>query len=139
MLFIPSVNKAELDDYWDLFLRTENINYKVMETFKVRHGSGYVYPHQFGNVFLIGGVGGAIDSFLGFGQTTSIQMGGLVAESIAKGLEFETMVANLMKRNINFFEFRKAYDKATNNTYDKIVAAIGLPGVKPIVYYGSIY
>jgi digeranylgeranylglycerophospholipid reductase len=138
LLFLPFTAEAEVNSYWELFLKTENIKYKILETFKVRHGSGYVYPHRFGNVFLTGGVGGAIDPFLGFGQTTSIQMGGLLAESIAKGLEFEKMITDLMKKNADLYEFRKAYDKATDKSYDKIVTAIGLPGVKPVIYYSPI-
>lgn len=133
-LYVPDTSLEEIDYYWNLFLKDVHFNYKIVETFKVKHGSGHVHPHRVGNILLAGNVGGAIDPFLGFGVVKSVTMGGLAAKSIIEGSDYEKLVKNIYKQNLRLYEIRKNLDMASNDNYDTIVKLIGIPGVKPVVY-----
>lgn len=133
-LFVPDTSLRQIDYYWELFRMHLHYNYEIEETYKVKHGSGYVYPHQVGNILLAGNVGGSIDPFLGFGMVKSISMGGFAAKAIIEGEDYEKLVAPIQKQNLRLYEMRKNFDMATNDNYDTIVKAIGLPGVKPVLY-----
>lgn len=134
LLFVPDTNEQDIDTYWDLFLHHEPIKGKIVETFKVYHTSGHVYPHKVNNIFLTGNAGGAIGSFLGFGQTKSIVHGGMAAKSIIERLDYETLIKPFYILNNRMYEIRKAFNKLSNKDYDSIVKSIGFPGVKPIIY-----
>ncbi|MBC7765164.1 MAG: NAD(P)-binding protein [Hyphomonadaceae bacterium] len=129
-----SANKKEVEHYWEEFLSAENIQYDIVEEFKLQHLAGNVYPHQTENKYFIGNAGGAIDSFLGFGQVNSIVMGVMAARAIVQGVDYETLIADIVKRNKQFYEFRKAFNSIDNKDYDKIIASIGLPGIKQVLY-----
>jgi digeranylgeranylglycerophospholipid reductase len=133
-LYVPHVSIEEIDYYWDLFLKDLHFKYEMVETFKVKHGSGHVYPHKIDNILLAGYVGGDIDPFLGFGVVKSIMMGCLSAKSIIEGFDYEKLVKNIYKQNLRLYEIRKSFDMASNENYDTIVKLIGIPGVKPMIY-----
>lgn len=125
----------------------ESIKYTIVEEFKLQHVAGFAYPHKIDNLYFAGNSGGAIDSFLGFGQFNSIAMGVLAARSIVLGYDFEDLIKPIVKRNKQYYQFRKAFNELTNKDYDSLVAAIGLPGVKQALYkthlniakYGAYY
>lgn len=133
-LYVPDTSLEEIDYFWDLFLEDVHFNYEILETFKVKHGSGHVYPHKIDNILLAGNVGGAIDPFLGFGVVKSVTMGALAAKSIIEGSDYEKLVKKIYKQNLRLYEMRKNFDMASNDNYDTIVKLIGFPGVKPIMY-----
>jgi digeranylgeranylglycerophospholipid reductase len=134
-LVITDVNEREVEYFWKLFLYTENIKYSFVEEFKLNHKSGYVYPHRVGNIFLAGNAGGALDPFLGFGIMNSISTGVMAARSIAGGGDYEKLIKSFMKRNIQFYEFRKALNITSNSGYDALIASLGMPGIKHVMYY----
>lgn len=133
-LVVTDVNIKEVEAYWELFLFTENIKYTFIETFKVNHVSGFVYPHQIGNIFLTGNAGGGIDPFLGFGVLGAISSGVMAARAIVHCKDFEKLLQNNINHNLQLYEFRKAFNLVNNNEIDLIVTAIGLPGIKQIIY-----
>jgi digeranylgeranylglycerophospholipid reductase len=133
-LFVPDISLEQVDHYWDLFQQQLHYNYEIEETYKVKHGSGYVYPHRVGNILLAGNVGGSIDPFLGFGMVKSMSMGGFAAKAIIEGADYEKLVLPIQKQNLRLYEMRKNFDMASNDNYDTLVKAIGLPGVKPVIY-----
>ncbi|HYF82446.1 MAG TPA: NAD(P)/FAD-dependent oxidoreductase [Clostridia bacterium] len=133
-LYVPDISIDEIDYYWDLFLKDLHFKYEIVETFKVRHGSGHVYPHKVDNILLAGSVGGAIDPFLGFGIVKSITMGGLAAKSIIEGSDYEKLVKNIYKQSLRLYEIRESFNMASNENYDTMVKLIGIPGVKPMLY-----
>ncbi|KPU44805.1 hypothetical protein OXPF_18910 [Oxobacter pfennigii] len=133
-LYVPDVDKNQLDYYWDLFLSQEGLRYKIIETFKVKHTSGDVYPHRVNNIFLAGNTGGAIDPFLGFGALKSVYMGAMAAKAIVDGTDYEELIKDIYTLNLRLYEFRKAFNRAGHNNYDLLVKLIGFPGVKPIIY-----
>ncbi len=138
LLFVPYINEKALEYYWDKFLEMERIKYKIVQEFSVEHFSGYVYPHKVDNIYFIGGAGGAISPFLGFGQVNSISMGVFAAQSIVEGLDYENLLKNIVDKEMAFYEMRKAFDKLTNKGLDDLVAALAFPGLKHMAYYSDV-
>ncbi|GAE87066.1 NAD(P)/FAD-dependent oxidoreductase [Acetivibrio straminisolvens] len=134
ILVVTDVNEKEIDHYWKDFLNYENINYTIIEEFKQAHDTGFAYPHKVDNIYFAGNSGGAIDPFLGFGQLNSIEMGVMAARSIAKGLDYERLLKRVTKHNYQLYQMRKAFNKASNNTYDFLFATIGFPGIRHLLY-----
>ena len=134
ILVVTDVSKSEVDHYWELFLYSENIKYPLVEEFKLNHQSGRVYPHKVDNILLTGNAGGVIDPFLGFGVLGSVVTGVMAARSIILNTPYDKLIEGILKTNLQLHEFRKALNSADNNVYDKIVASIGLPGIKQLIY-----
>ncbi len=138
ILVAGDVNEREVDHYWELFLDTENIRYTIIEEFKLEHRSGNVYPMRVDNIFFIGNSAGGLDPFLGFGHYNSAVTGVSAARSIAEGLAYDKQVKQIVKRNNEMRQFRKVFDNLTNKDYDRIVAAIGVPGIKQLLYHSPV-
>ncbi len=138
ILVTTDVNEKEIDNYWELFLQGENINYPIVEEFKMQHESGFAYPFVLGNLIFIGNAGGGVEPFLGFGLLNASTMGVSAARTIALGWSFEKQIKNIMQRNDEFRRFRKMYNTMTNNQYDMLVASLGLPGIKQLLYSTNI-
>lgn len=128
------VSESQIDWFWQDFLYTENIKYKIVEEFKLQHKTGYAYPHKVNNIFFVGNAGGSIDPFLGFGVMNSITTGIMAGRSIAIGKNYEKLIKNRVEHNLYMYEFRKAFSKMTNKDYDALITAIGLPGIKQLFY-----
>jgi len=137
-LVVSDTNEKEVDHYWEEFLYTENIKYTIVEEFKLQHIAGYAFTHKVDNLYFVGNAGGALDSFLGFGQFNSVEMGVMAARSIVNGDDYDELIKDIVERNKQFYQFRKAFEKLTNDNYDTIVTSIGLPNVKQAVYKSSL-
>lgn len=139
ILVVNDIVKKQMEEFWQLFLDTENIKYPIMEEFQVSHKkSGYVFPHKIGNIIFAGTAGGAIDPFLNFGQVDSILQGALAGRAIAQGKDYEKLIKKITRKHVKIHEFRKAFNALDNNGYDKLVTAIGIPGIKHILYDTSL-
>lgn len=138
VLIVSDVNEREVEHYWELFLDTENIRYTIVEEFKLEHRSGYVYPLLADNVFFIGNSAGGLDPFLGFGLFNGVVTGVAAARSIATGMDYYKQVKQIIKRNNETRQFRKVFNNLTNKDYDRVVAAIGLPVVKQLLYHSPL-
>ncbi|ABN51410.1 MAG TPA: dehydrogenase [Hungateiclostridium thermocellum] len=134
ILVVTDVNEKEIDHYWKAFLDYENINYTIVEEFKQAHDTGFAYPHKVDNIYFVGNAGGAIDPFLGFGQLNSIEMGVMAARSIANGDDYERLLKRVTKHNQQLYQMRKAFNTADNDTYDSLLASIGFPGIRHLLY-----
>jgi len=134
VLVVSDVNEKEADHYWKVFLDYENINYTILDEFKQAHDTGFTYPHKVDNIYFAGNAGGAIDPFLGFGQLNSIEMGVMAARSIANGEDYEKLLKRVTKHNYQLYQMRKAFNSASNDAYDFILASIGFPGIRQILY-----
>ncbi len=134
VLVVTDVTEKQVDLYWDLFKDTENLDYDIIQEYKLKNKTGYVWPHNTNNIYFIGNAGGGTDPFLGFGQLNAVITGVKAARSIVKGKKYEKSIKDLIKYNTNMYQFRKAFNKATNSDYDKIITAIGLPLVKQSIY-----
>ncbi|HCC08248.1 MAG TPA: dehydrogenase [Clostridiales bacterium] len=137
-LIASDVNESEVEHYWDLFKSTENINYPIVEEFKLNHISGFVYPHTVSNTLLAGNAGGALDPFLGFGQFTSIAMGVMAGKSIITGDDYDKLLKYYIFKQRKMHQFRIALNKGTNKDYDKAIALVKIPPLKHLVYNTKI-
>lgn len=138
VIITTDVNEKEIDRYWELFLYGESIKNPIVEEFTLVHKSGYAYPHQVGNVIFIGNAGGGVEPFLGFGHLNAAIMGVSAARTIAMGLSYEKQIEGIMNRNDNMRRFRMMFNKMTNRQYDILMAGIGLPGIKQLLYSTNI-
>ncbi|MHB1392157.1 MAG: NAD(P)-binding protein [Clostridia bacterium] len=138
ILITTDVNEKELDRYWELFLYGENIKNPIVEEFTLEHKSGFAYPHELGNLIFVGNAGGGIEPFLGFGFLNAATMGVAAARTIALGWNFEKQIKNIMQRNDEFRRFRMMFNTMTNNQYDMLIASLGLPGLKQLLYSTNI-
>lgn len=134
LLVANDVSEKQMDNYWQKFLFNEGIHFTMVEEFKLKHETGYVYPSHVGNVYMVGNARGGIEPFLGFGQLNSITAGTLVARAIAEGKDYNKLLKNIDKGVRNMAEFRKAFDMASNTTYDFLVPATRFPIFKQLVY-----
>ncbi len=135
ILAITNIVKEQAKEYWELFLYTENINYKIVEEFQVSHKKpGFAYPHAINNILFAGNAGGAIDPFLSFGQIDSVIQGCLAAKAIAKGKDYDILLKSVTKNHLRIHEFRKAFNRLENSDYDKLVSLISSPGFKQFFY-----
>jgi flavin-dependent dehydrogenase len=126
-LAVSGIEINEIDKYWDNFIKTEKINYDIIETFKRVHYSGFVYPHKVDNIYFIGNAGGALDSLLGFGVFPTVVTACAAAKSIVEGIDYESEINYVFELNKKLLEFRKIFNKLDNNKYDLLVRLIGLP------------
>ncbi|GAB6158234.1 NAD(P)/FAD-dependent oxidoreductase [Desulfotomaculum varum] len=134
VLIYANAKPDEIEEHWSTFLKKENLNYHIEENFLLEHVSGTVYPHQVGNVILIGTSGGFMESFLGFGTVSSLRSGVLAARAIKQNRSFTEMVNELdleMRRSVRLREIINTMD---NNDYDRLVATATFPVIKQLIY-----
>jgi digeranylgeranylglycerophospholipid reductase len=133
-LFIPYINKGELNQYWETFISTEKIKYTIEAQYDIAHHSGFVYPHKINNIYLAGITGGSVSPLLGFGKVKSVLQGIYAAQSIAEGTSYEKLLKNIVQKTDDMWKLRKVYNKATNKNYDEILSLIGLPISRQLIY-----
>ncbi|MEA4849506.1 MAG: FAD-dependent oxidoreductase [Clostridiaceae bacterium] len=132
------VDEREIDRYWELFIYGESIKNPIVEEFTLMHNSGWVYPHQLGNIIFAGNAGGGIEPFLGFGHLNAAIMGAAAARTIALGWNYEEQIRRTMERNDEMRMLRKIFNKMTNKEYDLFVASLKIPGVNKLVYSSNV-
>ena len=138
VLVVTDVEEKEVDNYWSLFLNAENIKYEIIETFKLPHNAGYVYPPALGKFIFVGNAAGGFEPFLGFGLLHGIIMGISAARTIATGKSYEKQIKSVISENIRMRYIRKTFNTLTNRGYDNIVSLIGMPGIKQVLYDSRI-
>jgi flavin-dependent dehydrogenase len=138
VLVVTDVNEKEVDHYWELFLQTENIQYRILENYKLKHTSGIAKPHRVNNMLLVGNAGGAMDPFLGFGVLGSLLTGVMSARSIVTNKDYEKLISKIVKKNLQFYEFRKAFNDMNNSYFDILISSIDTPVIKQLIYDTSL-
>ncbi|PRX33582.1 flavin-dependent dehydrogenase [Orenia metallireducens] len=137
-LITTDVNEKEIDHYWEIFLDRANINYKIIEEYKLKHNLGIAYPKVYKNMIFAGASAGGLDPFLGFGLINAIDMGVAAARTIIKGWSYEKQIKDIIKRNFELKKFREAYNKLDNKDLDNLISVIGLPGIRHLTYYSPL-
>ncbi|MCT4562845.1 MAG: NAD(P)-binding protein [Maledivibacter sp.] len=138
ILVVTDIAEKQVDFYWDKFLYYEDIKWKVVEEFRLKHNTGYVYPNKIDNLCFVGNAGGGIDPFLGFGMMNSLISGAMAARSIVKGYDYNKLTKFINKQNLDMYEFRRSFNKLNNRGHNMILTSIGLPGIKKIMYYSNL-
>lgn len=133
-LAVSEIKIEEIDEYWEKFIKSESLNYKITESFKRVHYSGFVHPHKVDNLYFIGNAGGCLDPLLGFGIFPSVITASEAAKSIAYGVDYEVGIKKVLSLNTKLLEFRRAFNMLDNKKYDLLIRSLNLPGVNSLVY-----
>lgn len=128
----------EMERHWVTFLKKEKIDYNITESFLLPHIAGTAYPHQVGNIILVGISGGFMESFLGFGTVSSLRSGVIAARAIATNRSFDKMVKNLDQEMRRSVRIREALNTMRNKDYDRLIAFGTMPIIKQINYNTNI-
>jgi flavin-dependent dehydrogenase len=138
ILVVSDCDERDINEYWNAFLYYEDLKYPIIEEFTLYHTSGYVYPKIIDNVIFAGAAGGSIDPFLGFGQFNSLSMGVFAARTIVQGLDYHRQCRYITKKNLYLQQLRQGFNQLDNEGYDSLIASIGFPGVRTLLYKTSI-
>ncbi len=128
----------EMERHWITFLKRENLTYQVVENYLLSHISGTVYPHQVGNLLLVGIAGGFMESFLGFGSVSSLRSGILAGRALANNIPFSKLVKKLDLEMRHSVRLREILNTMDNQDYDHLVAGMTMPGLKQLIYNTNI-
>lgn len=134
VLAVDGIAIDEIDTYWERFIKSENIGYKIIEDFKCNHYAGFAYPHRVDNLYFIGNAGGVLDPLLGFGVFPTVVTASEAVKSIVSGADYESGIKPVMALNKKLLEFRKTFNMLNNKDYDRLIRLIGLPGLSALVY-----
>jgi len=138
ILVVPDCSEQDIEEYWKTFLYYENFRFPIIEEFSQHHTSGFVYPKIYENIIFAGLAGGSIDPFLGFGQFNSLSMGVFAARTIALGLDYHRQCRNITKKNLYLQQLRQGFNMLDNKGYDSLLAIMGIPGVRTMLYKTGI-
>lgn len=138
ILVVGEVRREEMDHYWNVFLSKINLNVEIVNVFEQEHYSGHVYPHRVGNIYLIGNSAGCVEPFLGFGQYFAVMSGIEAARSIVTGSDYEQRIKPITRRNLEFFELRKAFNILDNRGLDMIIRLLGFFPVSFFIYHTRV-
>jgi len=134
ILVVSNANRKNIVDYWKKFWQIENFTYEISSLWDLEHVSGFVYPHQVGNILFVGTAGGFMEPLLGFAFFDAIRSGVFAARSIVEGRNYEELLAHL-KENIRVsIKLRKVLNRCTNKEYDHLVSFLTTPGIKQFIY-----
>ena len=133
-LIVNNITGREMDYYFKRFLEIEEFPYTITETRDCEFNAGAANPVQKGNILLVGNSAGFVSEFLGFGLTNAVESGVLAARSIVKNLDYNKLVKHIVKEKDKWYEYRKAFNTLENDGVDRLIAFLGLPGVKQLIY-----
>ncbi|MCT4618862.1 MAG: NAD(P)/FAD-dependent oxidoreductase [Marinisporobacter sp.] len=139
VLTVDNISSHELDYYWKKFLTLENIQYKILESRDVEHNAGFAHTLKPNNIYLIGNAGGLLDDFLGFGSMNAIESGILAAQSIAKHLDYEHLLKNILIDQNEKHKLRKIFNTFNNKDLNRLITLLGFPIVKQFIYNNPFY
>jgi len=135
LVFIASgIREDEVESRWRMFLDVEKLNYKELDSFLLEHIAGHCYPKETGNLMFIGNSAGLMDSMLGFGDYNAIVSGVLAAEAIYEGSSYQKKVAILKKKLKQAYLYRLAFNRFTNDTYDKLFNIMKTQPISKMIY-----
>lgn len=134
ILAVDEVEPEDIDKYWERFIKYENLGYKIIESFKRVHYSGFMYPHSVGNSYFIGNASGCLDPLLGFGVFPTVVTACAAAKSIALGVAYEPQIKSVVELNMKLLEFRRMFNRLNNQGLDALIGSLGLPGVNSLIY-----
>lgn len=138
-LIVNNITYSELNYYWKNFLTKENIQYKIFETRDIEYVTGFVYPLQIDNVYLVGNAAGLTGNLLGFGVTNAVESGINAAKSIVKKLDYNKLMKKTTEAVKLHHELRRSINTFDNKDFDKLVSFLGIPIIKQMIYKNPFY
>ncbi len=139
VLLVNDINPYQLDSYWDNFLLTEKISYKITKTTDLAHKIGRVNPVQVGNLYFCGLAGGFMDDFIGFGTIGCVISGLLAAKAIINNLDYNKAMKPFISRLKKLHEYRLAMNSFTNEDYDRIMTLLDNPAIQALTYKNPLF
>lgn len=134
VLIVSGIERKDVGDYWKKFWQIEGFDYKVANLWDLQHTAGFVYPHQAGNILMVGNAGGFLEPFLGFALVASIKSGVYAARSIVEGRSYEEYLEQLKENTRASIALRHYLDRYENKNFDRLVALVTTPGIKQLIY-----
>lgn len=138
VLIHANATPEEMERHWVTFLKKEKLEYTIEENYLLEHVAGTAYPHQIGNILLIGAAGGFMESFLGFGTISALRSGVLAARAIAKQRSFGKVINKLDKEMRRSVRIREILNTMQNDDYDRLITVGTLPIIRHINYHSNI-
>lgn len=138
VLVVPNANENNIKHYWKKFWQLEKPDYQVVDEWTLEHVSGFVYPHQVGNILFVGNAGGFLEPFLGFALMAAIKSGVLAARHIAGGKDYEEALYHLKQNSSYSRALRKVLDGFQNSDFDHLVSLAATPGIMQLIYQTNI-
>lgn len=139
ILITNGISPNEINHVWEEFLTTENIKYTIKSTIEINHFTGYVEPLQVGKLYFVGGAGGFVDSFYGFGMVKSIMSGVSAARAIINNLDYAHIVKPIAKEMKRIHEFRTAFNTFDNKALDFVFAFVHFPIIKQYIFNNPLF
>lgn len=134
LLMVTDIRPEELTYHWDEFLYRTGKSPEIVETFESHHEVGLVSRRSHGNLLLVGNAGGFTETCLGLGLLAALVSGVLAARAVAEDRDFEVLARPLVRHAERMHLLRAALDRMDNRDLDRLVAALGLPGVRHLFY-----
>lgn len=138
-LIVNNISPNELDYFWKVFWEKENIQYKILETRDVEYVTGFVSPMKLQNIYFVGNSGGLTESCLGCGVINAIESGIIAGRCITKDLDYNKHMKRTTDAVKINHELRKFLNTCDNKDFDRLVAFLGLPIIKQMIYNNSFY
>lgn len=139
VLCVDNISNREIDVYWNEFIETEKIKYKIIEVRDGQHRCGDVNPYNVGNVYFTGNAAGLTDNFAGFGIFNAIESGLLAAGAIAENLDYNKLIRPIRKDIAAIREYRKAVNFFENKDYDHLLSFLKLPLIRQYIYNNPFF
>jgi digeranylgeranylglycerophospholipid reductase len=139
ILIVNGITHRELDYYWGIFLKNENIKYIITETRDVEHNLGFIDPVQIGNLYFTGVAGGLIDDVFGFAAINAMVSGVCAARAILENKNYDEMVQPLKNDTKKLHELRTLINTWDNKSVDMMLTIRGLPIIKQYMYNNPFF
>ena len=136
---LDSIPQHQHDLYWDKFLSTEKLEYKILEKKDTIHYSGFVHPMRVDNIFFLGNAAGLTDDLIGIGAYNAITSGIWAARSIVRKLDYNAIMRPYCNDIVKIHEFRKAINTFNNKDFDMMASLIGAPIIKQLIYNNPLF
>lgn len=135
-LYAIGYGEFEIDRLFSKFLEYENLDHLefLYRTIPRPFTTGKLTKYRAGNILLAGRAAGLTERLLGVGGPGAILSGIYAARAIIKGLDYEEHIKQIVTWTESISSFRDIVNKFDNNDFDKLLSAVGKPGVKQLVY-----
>lgn len=137
-LMAPNSNKDELESLWSKFTSKEKLFYEIVETYNIEFPLGVSEPLNVGKYYFVGNSGGFVEPFIGRGQIMAIWSGVLAARCVVNNLDYNNESKKIIEKVKIMSDYRRAIDKMDNKGFDRLIAFLGLPVVKHLIYNTNI-
>ena len=135
-LYAIGYEEFEVDRLFSKFLEYESLDhleflYRVTPN---PFSTGKVTKYKVRNILLAGRAAGLTERLLGVGGVGAIISGIYAARAIIQGLDYESLMKRLAAWSENLSAYRDIVNKFDNDDFDRLLAAVGKPGIKQLVY-----